>query len=90
MTPEQQIVRMQENIEQLTDDVGEIKGVLHQVKEAIMGNPVGGDGGLAGRLLKLEKKVEAYERLKWIVIGASVTSGLAMGEIFEIINKLFN
>lgn len=83
MTAEQQIARMQENYERLSDDLSEVKGVMYQVKEAIMGNPVSGDGGMAARLNKLEKKVDMFEKMKWIVIGAAAASGLALGEIID-------
>lgn len=87
MSAEAQIARMQENYEQLAEDLGEVKGMMAQVKEAIMGNPFSGDGGMAARLNKLEKKVEMFERLKWIIIGAAAASGLAIGEIIDKILK---
>lgn len=94
MTTEQQIARMQENYEQLAEDLGEVKddvrevkGMLHQVTEALKGNPVSGDGGLAGRVNKLEKKVEMFEKMKWIIIGAAFSSGIALSKILEIFIK---
>lgn len=85
MTPDErsQFINMQDNIGKLSDDVNEVKGMMHQVKEAIMGNPLSDDGGLAGRLKKLEDKVEWFERMKYMVIGAATLSGLALGEIID-------
>lgn len=90
MTPEQNIERMEENLEQLTDDVGEMKGelsemkgVMHQVKEAIMGNPVSGDGGLAGRIKKLEDRVSEYDRMKWWIIGVATSAGFSISSLID-------
>ncbi|MBO9151935.1 hypothetical protein ACFOTA_06940 [Chitinophaga sp. GCM10012297] len=90
MTTEAQISRMQENYEKLAEDVSEVKddlrevkGMLHRVTEAVGGNPVSGDGGMVARINKLEKKVEMFERLKWLIIGAAAASGLALGEIID-------
>lgn len=80
---EAQIKGMEQNIEKLSDDLDEVKGMMYQVKEAIMGNPVSGDGGLAGRLKKLEAKVESYDRLKWLIIGLAASTGFSIGEIID-------
>ena len=81
---------MEENLEQLTDDVGEMKGelsemkgVMHQVKEAIMGNPVSGDGGLAGRIKKLEDRISEYDRLKWWIIGVATSAGFSISALID-------
>ena len=74
---------MQNNIEKLSEDLDEVKGLMYQVRESIMGNPISGDGGLAGRLKKLEEKVEWFERLKWMVIGGAALSGMALGEVID-------
>lgn len=89
MTPEErtQISGMQDNIEKINEDIREVKGMMYQVKEAIMGNPLTGDGGLAARLAKLEQKMEWFERMKWMVIGGAGLSGLALGELLDKIIK---
>lgn len=83
-----QIKSMEQNIEKLSDDLDEVKGMMYQVKEAIMGNPVSGDGGLAGRLKKLEEKVESYDRLKWLIIGLAASAGFSVGELIDKFLKL--
>lgn len=80
---EAQIKSMENNIEKLSEDLDEVKGMMYQVKEAIMGNPVSGDGGLAGRLKKLEEKVESYDRLKWLIIGLAASAGFSVGELMD-------
>lgn len=74
---------MENNLEKLTGEIEEVKGMMHQVKEAIMGNPVSGDGGLSARIKKLEDRVAIHDNLRWWIIGAATTAGFSIGELID-------
>ena len=57
--------------------------VVHEIKDALLGNPIGKDGGLVKRLELLETSVEAFRVIKskwlgviWFVVAGS--GGLAL------------
>ncbi|WP_126244329.1 hypothetical protein [Chitinophaga rhizosphaerae] len=82
---EDKLEELSGNVEKLSESLKDMKGMMAQVREGIMGNPVAGDKGLSGRLAKLEEKMETYERWKWWVIGAASTIGFSLNELFETI-----
>lgn len=80
---ENRIAHMEEKLEDLSEGMEEMKGMMAQVREAIMGNPVAGDKGLAGRLSKLEQKIEKYDSLMWWVIGLATSVGFSANTLID-------
>lgn len=88
---------MKEHIEEIRNDVADMKKSVEELYYALVGNSVLKDGGLVKRFVDLELKVleqskkyeqlkENYNQLKWMALGMALGAGLLGFSLKDIVH----
>jgi len=74
-----------DRLKEMSDKIESIEKKLDRVVDAVIGNPMTGDGGLVQRIIKLEQKAEFWDKVRW---GSYALLGLIGGVFAWIFSHL--
>lgn len=88
--------QLMSELQQVHDEIAEVKftlegiqGNVESIKNLLTGNPLDKtDGGMIGRVIKLEEQVKQLEAFKnraiWVAIGLAMGAGYSLDKILQL------
>lgn len=83
-----EIIKMEDRLNELESKIDSIDSKLNQVVEALVGNPLVGNNGLAAKIEKMERELEDVKDFKKKIIYA-VSAIVSLGLVLQFFIKIY-